>query len=119
MIYRQSSHSKRTAMHNYAIDSACLRSLNPRLIRAFENASFAWHRLFQSQESQPIGRKHSREQSQQIVRKRERAGTTEKHSDSPRINRAALALQRLGGATARYKSENSLYSTTAYANLLL
>ena len=106
MISRQASYGKRVAIHNYAIDSTCLRSLNPRLIRAFENASLAWHRLFLSQENPPIGRKHSREQSQQIVRKRERAGTTEKHRESPRINRASLALQRLGGATARYRSED-------------
>jgi superfamily II DNA helicase RecQ len=104
MIHRQSSHGKHVAMHSYAIDATCLRSLNPRLIRAFENASFAWHRLFLTQENQPIGRKHSREQSKQIARKRERAGTTEKHRESPRINRASLALQRLGGATARYRS---------------
>src|SRR6202043_1909565 len=109
MISRQASHGKRVAIHNYAIDSACLRSLNPRLIRAFENASLAWHRLFLSQENPPIGRKHSREQSQQIVRKRERAGTTEKHRESPRINRASLALQRLGGATARYRSGIDYY----------
>jgi hypothetical protein len=104
IIHRQAGHGRAVAQHHYAINAGFLRSLDDRLITAFENVSFAWHRLFLGpEESQPIGKKHSRELSRQISRKRERAGTIEKHGQRPRVNRAFLAIQRLGGDTASYR----------------
>jgi hypothetical protein len=44
--FRQSGHGRRVAQAHYAIDGAFLHRLGPELITAFEQASIAWHRLF-------------------------------------------------------------------------
>ena len=116
-IHRQSGHGQHVAQQHYAINADFLRSLNPKMIKSFENASLAWHELFTTHESQQIenqpisnqSKKHSRAISNQLtLHKRERAGTTEKHKKSPHIDRALLGLQRIGGVNAHYRSENHL-----------
>src|ERR1700716_710566 len=67
-IHRQSGHGQHVAQQHYAINADFLRSLNPKMIKSFENASLAWHELFTTHESQQIenqpisnqSKKHSR-----------------------------------------------------------
>ena len=47
IIVRQASHGRRVAQAHYAIDGAFLHRLGPQLISAFEQASIAWHKLFE------------------------------------------------------------------------
>jgi len=49
--HRQSGHGRRVAQAHYAIDGAFLHQLGPELITAFEQASVAWHRLWQLKSS--------------------------------------------------------------------
>jgi superfamily II DNA helicase RecQ len=104
-IYRQSGHGRRVAQAHYAIDGAFLHRLGPELITAFEQASVAWHRLF---ELKSVGKGkgkaataatttaatatvgHRREASQQLtsqLAKRERI--------EPSVDRALVGLQRI------------------------
>src|SRR5271154_4534066 len=46
-LHRQSGHGRRVAQAHYAIDEAFLHRLGPELITAFEQASIAWHRLWE------------------------------------------------------------------------
>ena len=47
ILVRQASHGQRVAQAHYAVDGAFLHRLGPQLISAFEQASVAWHQLFQ------------------------------------------------------------------------
>lgn len=76
----QAGHGARVAQAHYAVDSAFLHRLGPELITAYEQASVAWHRLFDLSSygrgpTRSIPPKHGRVASQQIgpARKRGRA----------------------------------------------
>lgn len=75
------------------------------MITAYEQASVAWHTLWQLHEGGPNPASHRREASQQLTNrtiKRERTGTIEQ---KPQIDQALLGLQRIYGPQAQPQSE--------------
>jgi len=125
-LFRQAGHGRRVAQAHYAIDGAFLHRLGPELITAFEQASIAWHRLF---ELKSVGKGkgkaatatattaittaatttagHRREASQQLtsqLAKRERI--------EPNMDRALIGLQRI------YKDPNARPRSEGQASAL-
>jgi superfamily II DNA helicase RecQ len=106
---RQSAHGRRVARAHYAIDGAFLHRLGPDLITAFEQASLAWHNLFQwpsqgSTQSQDAHSKlgsHRRQASQQIGPEKAKK---ERQESSPE-SRALLGLRCIYGPAAQPRSE--------------
>jgi hypothetical protein len=102
-VVRQSSHGQRVARDHYAIDGAFLHRLGPELLRVFEQASIAWHELFDlksdgaGQNKSGIG--HRREASKQLVPQSEKKIKTEKgvkQEHSAAFRKAMAGLKRIG-----------------------
>src|SRR5271154_2257028 len=94
-LHRQSGHGRRVAQAHYAIDGAFLHRLGPELITAFEQASIAWHRLW---ELQSVGKsvstkRHQREASQQLASRPAKRECIEPTDDS--VDKALVGLQRI------------------------
>jgi len=103
-VVRQSSHGQRVARDHYAIDGAFLHRLGPELLRVFEQASIAWHELFDlksdgaGQSKSGIG--HRREASKQLVAqsgpKKIKAEKGVKQEHSTAFRKAMAGLKRIG-----------------------
>ena len=96
-IIRQSGHRRRVAQAHYAIDGAFLHRLGLELIMAFEQASIAWHKLW---ELQSIGKsiksvtakRHQREASQQLTSRPAKRERVESIGDDS-MDKALVGLQ--------------------------
>lgn len=102
-VVRQSSHGQRVARDHYAIDGAFLHRLGPELLRVFEQASIAWHELFDlksdgaGQSKSSVG--HRREASQQLVPhsgKKIKAEKGVKQEHSAAFCKAMAGLKKIG-----------------------
>src|SRR5438045_529012 len=126
-MHRQSGHGRRVAQAHYAIDGAFLHRLGPELITAFEQASMAWHELWQLKSSgngcsehrrggqeltnQPAVSRHRIQELSSQIAKRECIKRGQQLSQpteciEPDIDRALVGLRRIfQDPNARPRSE--------------